>query len=518
MTASINSGDAPDKCDTFLRYLEAEKLRHEDVFRDFLLADTDPLLSVVVPVCNTPLAWLRECIASVVQQSYPRWELCLIDDGSSPDSGVGELLMQMSAADPRVRVRFLPENHGIAGATNVGLSDAAGDFVALLDHDDRLARHALLYICLAVRSNPEAGLIYTNSDRITATGARADPYFKPAWNHALLLSHNYLNHLSVYSANLVARLGGMAPECDGSQDYDYVLRAVESLGRSEILHIPELLYHWRVVEGSVSLGNLGLAVKRGRAVLRDHLLRLGSSARPEPHPDQVIYNTLAFDKPGGELSCLVYGSDEADIRLTCKSVVEDTPDGLRLRLETLHERPASLSGAICCWISSRPAGPVLLVMAGITVASPGAVLAMVSRLKGTHAVAVGPALQLAGGVIAPAVEVGTDSDYESSISAFVLSFDLEVCALSTACILLDTRHGSPSPMCFDSGYLTTSTQFLAGVQPSATSPPVLLWTPRAHCMSTSSRVDLGVLSQPGDVQTWRDDAGDISGNVRGRSS
>jgi GT2 family glycosyltransferase len=202
-----------------------------------------PKISIIVPTYNTPLRFLDAMVQSVVQQTYPDWELCVAD--ASPGHPVRTRLKAHAGSDRRIKVRFLSENRGIAGNTNEALALASGDFVAFLDHDDTLAPFALYEVAAAVNRHPDADVFYSDEDKIDTAGRlRQDPHFKPDWSPDTLRSHNYMCHLSIFRRDLMERLGGLSQGVDGSQDYDLVLRATEKA--QKIVHIPKVLYHWRI--------------------------------------------------------------------------------------------------------------------------------------------------------------------------------------------------------------------------------------------------------------------------------
>ncbi len=203
---------------------------------------SQPLISVLMPVYNTDLSELSAAIQSVMGQSYGNWELCIADDCSS-ESEIRETLDSFAAQDSRIKVIFQSEQGGISKTCNAAWQMANGDYVAFLDHDDTLAPHALAYICETLDRCPDADLIYSDEDKIDRKGNRYDPFFKPDWSPDLLLSENYICHLLVLRSDLVRKIGKFQSDCDGSQDYDLVLRAVENARKIE--HIPKVLYHWR---------------------------------------------------------------------------------------------------------------------------------------------------------------------------------------------------------------------------------------------------------------------------------
>lgn len=208
-----------------------------------------PRISIAVPVYKTPIALLTRCIESVMEQTYPTWELCLADDGSN-DATLDALLQQYSKRDARIRVVTLPRNLGISGATNAALSLATGEYVAFLDHDDELAAFALSEVVQAVNENPDTDLFYSDEDKIDEQGRRYDAFFKPDWSPDLFHSCNYICHLAVMKRSLAESLGGLDESYSGAQDYEFFLRASERT--QKIGRIPKVLYHWRAVAGSAA--------------------------------------------------------------------------------------------------------------------------------------------------------------------------------------------------------------------------------------------------------------------------
>lgn len=211
-----------------------------------------PLISIVLPVYNTPENWLRRCLDSVLAQTYPHWQLCIADDAST-DPRVSAVLAEYAARDKRICVAEREVNGHISRASNTALGIAEGEYVALLDHDDELAPHALYLVAKAFDERPSLRLVYSDEDKLDEQGARFDPYFKPDWNPELLLSQNYLCHLVVYDTGLVREVGGFRVGFEGSQDHDLALRCVARLTPGEIGHIPHVLYHWRAISGSTAL-------------------------------------------------------------------------------------------------------------------------------------------------------------------------------------------------------------------------------------------------------------------------
>jgi GT2 family glycosyltransferase len=237
-----------------------------------------PLISLITPAYQTPPRVLRACIESVQAQSYPHWELCLVDDGS-PGTEVRRVALEYSRADARIRFERLERNGGIALATNAALALATGEYVGFLDHDDELAPHALAEVVQFLEAHPDTDVLYTDEDKIDAEGRRFNPYFKPDLSPDLLRAVNYVCHFLVVRASLVREVGGVRTGFEGAQDHDFVLRLLERTPR--FAHLPRVLYHWRAMPGSTSLDSSAkpAASEAGRRAVTEHLRRLGEEAR-----------------------------------------------------------------------------------------------------------------------------------------------------------------------------------------------------------------------------------------------
>ncbi len=235
-----------------------------------------PLVSIVMPVYNPGPQDVGRAIASVKSQVYPHWELCICDDASTK-AGTRELLESEAAQDSRIRLAFHAKNQHISAATNTAIGLAKGQYIALLDHDDELTPHALLRAMQAFALNPQGKVLYSDEDKIDHSGRRFDPYFKPDFNLGLLRSHNYMCHFAVYDADFMRQLGGPRVGFEGAQDYDLALRAIDSVEPAAVLHVPQILYHWRTATGSTASGhgNKSYAFEAGRRALQEHLQRRG---------------------------------------------------------------------------------------------------------------------------------------------------------------------------------------------------------------------------------------------------
>jgi glycosyltransferase involved in cell wall biosynthesis len=236
-----------------------------------------PLISIVTPVYNVDPRWLFSCVDSVLAQIYSNWEFCLVDDGSTRKETL-DALKQIEKLDSRIKVKFEKINKGISSATNIALSLANGDFIALLDNDDELTIDALFEIAKLLNEHKEADFIYSDEDKLDIDGKRCEPFFKPDWSLELFRSYSYTCHLSVFRKSLVDMIGGFRDEFSGAQDYDITLRAIERT--KNIFHIPKILYHWRKIPGSAAdvIDAKGWALIAAKKALENHLVRAGVEA------------------------------------------------------------------------------------------------------------------------------------------------------------------------------------------------------------------------------------------------
>jgi glycosyltransferase involved in cell wall biosynthesis len=250
---------------------ELEEMRREA--RAFSL---QPVISIITPVFDTPVDWLRQAVDSVLAQAYENWELLLIDDASTERSTI-DLLMELEQRDPRIRVIRREENGGISAASNDGLAQARGEWIGLLDHDDLLEPDALFQTAKLLQTSDDVDLVYSDEDKLTEDGF-ASPMLKPDWSPDFFLSYNYVCHFTTFRRALAERIGGFRSEFDGSQDYDLFLRMIEKTDR--IRHVPRALYHWRRTDKSVAdnIRRKPGALEAGRRAIEEHLQRKGERA------------------------------------------------------------------------------------------------------------------------------------------------------------------------------------------------------------------------------------------------
>jgi GT2 family glycosyltransferase len=239
-----------------------------------------PLISIVIPLYNTPTKYLTAMIDSVIVQTYQKFELCLAD--GSDTSKAGEVIRRKYGENPRIHYQKLDENQGISGNTNAALAMAKGDYVVLADHDDLLAANALYEIVKVINENPGADIVYSDEDKVDMEGKHYfDPHFKPDFNLYMLRSSNYICHLFAVKRTIAKAVGGFDGMYDGAQDYDFILKCSEQA--KVICHVPKILYHWRTHEQSTA-GNPEskmYAWEAGKKALEAHYRRMNIDAKVE---------------------------------------------------------------------------------------------------------------------------------------------------------------------------------------------------------------------------------------------
>lgn len=271
-----------------------------------------PKFSIIVPLYHTPAKFLKDLVRSVLYQSYPNWELCLVN-ASPEETRLSALLENWSARDKRIRVIPLEKNLGIAKNTNAGICKATGEFVAFLDHDDFLEPDALFCYVQALNNDSSLDVFYSDEDKTDEYAAHYFyPHFKSDFNFDLLHSNNYMCHFLAVRKTLVDSLGGLREEFNGAQDYDFVLRLAEQT--KKIYHCPRILYHWRCTNQSTATnqGNKTYAIKAGVEALNAHYKRLGWNARAQEGAIDGWYQTKFTLTEEPFVSILIPNKDHTD--------------------------------------------------------------------------------------------------------------------------------------------------------------------------------------------------------------
>lgn len=278
-----------------------------------------PLVSVVMPVFDSHPDHLLRAIQSVRAQYYTNWELCIADDASR-DPRLRPLLDRQALEDSRIRVVYRDCNGHISRATNSALELARGEYVAFLDHDDELSPHALYEVAAALDQAPWLEIIYSDEDFLDSGGRRVNPHFKSDWNPHLLYCHNYVTHLCVYSRELVERAGGLRQGVEGAQDYDLLLRCARLTTPDRIHHIPKILYHWRMAEGSTARAGeeKPYTVEAGRRALLDHFASEGRQVEVTATAMDNFYRvTWLYPDPPPLVTVIVPTRDRLELLRPC---------------------------------------------------------------------------------------------------------------------------------------------------------------------------------------------------------
>jgi GT2 family glycosyltransferase len=295
-----------------------EPISFQDVDKRLNAVKTKPLISIVVPCYNTPKRYLDELLRSVNGQVYENWQLCIAD--GSTDMKASKYLREACKQDDRITYINLGSNLGIVSNTNAGLKAAKGKFVAFMDHDDVLSPYALAEVIIALNEDSETDLVYSDEDKLSDNGkTRLLPFFKPDWSPELLLGINYITHFVVARKSIIDEIGGLRQGLDGAQDYDFLLRLTEKTDR--IKHIPKILYHWRLAEGSTAknVSEKSYADTAGKRALADAAKRRGVEAETVEIPNRPTNYRLRFRLTGQQpkVSIIIPFKNKAKLLKQC---------------------------------------------------------------------------------------------------------------------------------------------------------------------------------------------------------
>jgi GT2 family glycosyltransferase len=273
-----------------------------------------PRISILLPTYNTPETLLRETLDSVRAQVYPDWELCVADDGSS-EAHVARVLREYAARDKRIRLDLGADNRGVAAASNRALVLATGEFCVLLDHDDLLEPQALFRVAESLIADvPD--MLYSDEALISLDGKNIKHLaFRPSFSPEYLRSHPYFVHMAGFRTALLRELGGFDEGLAISQDYDLFLRATEKAGR--IVHIPEILYRWRIHETSSGHARMQEVMATSRAVLQRHLDRCGEDGWIEDGPGFNFFSTRYRLAPDLRVAIIIPTKNHGELVRQC---------------------------------------------------------------------------------------------------------------------------------------------------------------------------------------------------------
>lgn len=274
----------------------------------------EPLISIIVPVFNTPKAYFSDMLKSVLMQSYENWELILVN-ASSENTALSDILHAIK--DTRVYIVDLPENMGIVGNTNAGIEASSGAFVAFLDHDDIIEPDALFEYVRAMNAHEDCDLIYCDEDSVTDAGIYSNAHFKSDFNKDLLFAHNYITHFLMIRRSIIDQVG-MSPEyVNGAQDYDLILRVTEKA--RFVQHVSKVLYHWRIHANSTSSNadSKPYAHEAGKRALADSFERQGISVDVVDSGIPFVYRQRYRLHVQPKVSIIIPNKDQANLLESC---------------------------------------------------------------------------------------------------------------------------------------------------------------------------------------------------------
>ncbi|MCY1030809.1 glycosyltransferase [Corallococcus sp. BB11-1] len=525
-----------------------------------------PLISIITPAWETPLDVLQACVASVTAQVYPRWELCIVDDGSRGGE-VAATLRRLAAGDARIRFERLSENQGIARATNAALAMATGEYVGFLDHDDLLAPHALAEMVLRLASAPDTDVLYSDEDKVDARGQRFAPYLKPELSPEMLRAVNYVCHFLVVRTSLLREVGGIRPGFEGAQDHELLLRLMERTRR--FAHIPKVLYHWRTLPGSTATDASAkpAASEAGRRAVAAHLERSGEAATVETSAPGLyrirrplgarprVSVLMSAASTEAELAALLALTDGLDVEVLVpvsgedspKASAPDAPAGMEPRsTRDSMESPASpggnaravrvpvdgalTPGAVANRLLREAQGALVLCLeAGTLPTEPGWLTELASQALRPDVGVVGAQVVSPGGhVLHAGLGLGAEGQAlrpfaglpAPTLSTFGGShWPRELLAVSTACSM-SRREVLESLGGWDEGFTSSEAQGVDLCLRAGARGLRVLYTPHARLVRTHARVD-GAWRAPEIArlrETWarqpRSERGDPFGHPR----
>lgn len=281
--------------------------------------------SIVVPLYNTPINYLKEMIQSVQEQTYSDWELCLADGSEGKlAKSVEQYCREVAKKDTRIKYRRLEKNQGISENTNVALTMAEGEYIGLLDHDDLLHPSALYEVRNAIETE-QADFIYTDEATFEKNVKNIiHVHFKPDYGLDTLRANNYICHFSVFKRELLKKVGMFRKEYDGSQDHDMILRLTKEA--EKIHHIPKLLYFWRSHPGSVAdnINVKSYAIDAGIRAVKNSVESYGEIVKVESSKVfPAIYRLRYQLKKEPFVSIIIICKDKVNVTKQCiNSILE----------------------------------------------------------------------------------------------------------------------------------------------------------------------------------------------------
>lgn len=325
----FKKNDYKKEQESYLKWIKNNEPNEEELQkqREYKF-EYSPKISVVVPMYNTPENYFLELVESLKNQTYTNWELCLGDGSDKKANFIDDVVN----SDDRIVYKLLDENKGISGNTNEALKLVTGEYIALLDHDDLLPEFSLYEIVKVINDDKEAEFIYTDEDKVYEEKTqRMGPHFKPDYAPDTLRSYNYICHFSIFKKSLMDKLVGFNDEFNGSQDYDIILRATEQANR--VIHIPKILYHWRINANSVaaSASAKPYAYVAAKKAIMASLERQGIKAKVEDSRVLGLYRTT-YEVTGNPLVSIIIPNKDhiKDLKKCIKAIMKSTYENFEI--------------------------------------------------------------------------------------------------------------------------------------------------------------------------------------------
>src|SRR5215472_1421850 len=212
-----------------------------------------PKVTAIIPAYNAA-TYLPKAIESVFAQTYRDWEIVLIDDGSTDNTGAVAQPYRLRAPE-RLRY-FYQENQGLPAARNAAIRHARGELIAILDADDVWKPERLVYSVAALDGRPDVGLAHGRVERIDSEGHFID--FPPAnrrWLEGNISHYIYTRRAHIqcptatFRRSCVEVLGGFDSAIPGTADRDFWFRISEHY---RVAFVDKLLASYRVTSDSMS--------------------------------------------------------------------------------------------------------------------------------------------------------------------------------------------------------------------------------------------------------------------------
>jgi GT2 family glycosyltransferase len=334
-------------------YDTLDQTARQHIEADIARLPSKPPISIIMPISGDDEKWLQRTIRSIQTQLYPHWQLCLAVGRSVPKS-LTKHLHALVGQDSRIRVVREEESATWAGKVNAALKFVSDDFVALVGPGDALSEHALYWAAKELAAYPEADLIFSDEDKTDYEATRSDPWFKPDWNPALMLSCNAFGRLGIYRRSLLEHVGGFNAEFAGAEEYELVLRCAQASEPRRIRHIARVLYHRRADANNARVDAKNL--EAGRRAVAGHLAMQNVAA--EVHSDSGGYRVVyAVPTPRPRASILIATTARPDIAGPClRSLFERTSydnwEVMLLANERVRQLPER--GALLDDVGKRP--------------------------------------------------------------------------------------------------------------------------------------------------------------------